>query len=146
MQFRIFTVPLADGRRQEEELNAFVRSHKIVAVERHFAEQTSAWTFCVSYAEEAASPSGFAAKKEKIDYKEVLDEHTFARFAKLREARKQIAAEEAVPAYAVLTNEELAELAAIDNLTEGCFVSVKGIGEKKAEKYEKRMLDLYKRL
>ena len=146
MQFRIFTIPILDGKTQEEEMNLFLRGHKIVSVDKHYSESAALWCFCVTYIESNTLPSNFSPKKEKIDYREVLDEATFARFARLREARKQIAADEAIPAYSVFTNEELAEIASLEEYTVGCIKKINGIGEKRAEKYEERLLTLYKQL
>lgn len=143
MQYRIFTIPVLDGRVQEDEMNVFLRGHKVVAVDKQYSESSAAWCFCVTYIENNATVSAFSVKKEKVDYREVLDEKTFAKFAKFREARKQIAADEAVPAYSVFTNEELAEIAALEEYTPGCFRRINGIGEKRAEKYEQRILELY---
>lgn len=146
MQFKIYTIAALDGKAQEDEMNQFLRGHKIVSVDKHYSESSSSWNFCITYIENNVSASGFSLKKEKIDYREVLDETTFARFAKLREARKQIAAEEAIPAYAVFTNEELAEIAALEKFTTGCAKKINGIGEKRAEKYERRLFELYNQL
>ena len=146
MQYKIFTIPILDGRVQEEAMNLFLSGHKVVAVDKHLLESFSSWCFCIAYIENGASSANFPIKKEKIDYREVLDEVTFARFAKFREARKQIAADEAIPAYSVFTNEELAEIAALEEYTPGCFKNISGIGEKRTEKYEQRLLEIYKQL
>ena len=146
MQLKIFTIPVIDGRLQEEEMNLFLRSHRIVSVEKHYAEAVSAWTFCITYIENGNSYPVYQTKKEKIDYKAALDEATFAKFSKFREARKQIANEEAIPAYSVFTNEELAEIAALPDYAQGCIIAIKGIGEKRAEKYEGRLIELYHKL
>ena len=146
MQFRIFTIPLLDGKAQEDEMNLFLRGHKIVSVDKHYSELSSSWSFCITYIENNSPSPSFTPKKEKIDYREVLDEATFARFAKLREARKQIATDEAIPAYSVFTNEELAEIAALEDYSPGCFKKINGIGEKRAEKFESRIMELYQNL
>lgn len=146
MQLKICTIPMMDGRIQEEEMNLFLRSHKIVSVQKYFSDAASAWTFCITYIENSIPSPVYQSKKEKIDYKEVLDEATFARFSKFREARKQIANEEAIPAYSVFTNEELAEIASLPEYVKGSIVAIRGIGEKRAEKYEERLLELYHKL
>ena len=144
MQYKVFTVPIFDDGTSEEELNRFLRNHKIVEVNKCYSESASAWTFCVSYVGNDTSPDNpTQSKKEKIDYKEVLDEQTFARFAKLREARKVIANDEALPAYAVFTNEELAQIATLDEIDEHNIASIKGIGDKKTGKYGRRLIELY---
>jgi superfamily II DNA helicase RecQ len=83
--------------------------------------------------------------KEKVDYRTVLDEATFEKFAKLREIRKRFAEAEAVPAYAVFTNEELAEIAKLPELTEQTIRTISGIGEKKVEKYGQKLIDEIRR-
>lgn len=145
MQYRVFFIPIFDEGTAEDELNRFLRSHKIVEVSKHYSESASAWTFCVTYVEtNTHSDNSTQSKKEKIEYKEVLDEQAFARFAKLREARKAIASDEALPAYAVFTNEELAQIAAFDEINEQNIASIKGIGDKKTEKYGRKLIELYK--
>ena len=69
------------------------------------------WCFCIEYLLGAAATRGSDRGRSRVDFKQVLSESDFAVFAKLREVRKQIAAEEAVPVYAVCTNEQLAEMA-----------------------------------
>jgi superfamily II DNA helicase RecQ len=65
-------------------------------------------------------------------------------FSDLRELRKQIAANDAVPAYAVFTDEELAGIARLPELEAGKLISIKGIGDKKVQKYGKQLIDMYR--
>ncbi|MBI4754199.1 MAG: HRDC domain-containing protein [Betaproteobacteria bacterium] len=51
-------------------------------------------------------------KRERIDYREVLNEQDFAVFADLRRLRKGLAEQDGVPAYALFTNEQLVALRA----------------------------------
>ena len=127
-------------------MNLFLRSHKIVDVEKHFSDVAAAWTFCITFIDSPSPSPSISGKKEKVDYKEILDEPTFARFSRLREARKLIANDEAVPAYSIFTNEELAGIASLDDLTKNKIASIQGIGDKRAEKYAERMLELYQEL
>ena len=53
----------------------------------------------------------------------------------MRAIRKQLAQNEGVPAYAVLTDVEMAELAKVEPLTHAAMGKIKGIGSKKLEKY-----------
>lgn len=139
MQIRIFTIPVISGEELNEELNRFLRGHKIVEIEKQIVTQREAvfWSFCVTYLPATTSPNGTQSgeRREKIDYKQVLDENTFAIFSRLRTIRKQLAERDAVPAYAVFTDAELAEIAKIDNLTPAKLRTIQGIGEKKSEKY-----------
>jgi superfamily II DNA helicase RecQ len=54
--------------------------------------------------------------------------------------RKQIAAKDAVPAYMVFTDEELAALAKLSVITKQEMLKIKGIGDKKVEKYGEQMI------
>lgn len=139
MQIKIFTIPVMGGEALSEEFNAFLRSRKILQVEQHLAQeaQGAVWCFCVRYLDGDAYSYG---PKEKVDYKKVLDEESFARYAAMKVLRKKIADEEAVYAYQVFSDWELAELAKLGEITPASMKKVKGIGEKKVEKYGKYFL------
>ena len=53
---------------------------------------------------------------------------------------KRLATEESLPAYAIFTDEELSNIAKIDCLTFAKMKSIKGIGDKKVEKYGQHFL------
>ena len=110
MLLRFFTVPIHDGDEAAEELNRFLGAHRIVAIDRQFVQDgpNSAWALCVTYVQASNRPP--SAKRGKIDYREVLSEPDFAVFAQLRALRKTLADKEGVPAYALFTNEQLAEM------------------------------------
>ena len=137
MQIKIFTIPIMGGEKLLEEMNAFLRSKKILQVEQHLVQEAggSCWCYSIRYIEGEKGKYKFGKTSKKIDYREVLDEHAYACFSKMREIRKQIAEREGVPAYAVFTNAELAELAKIEKLTLSKMKTVKGIGAQKVEKY-----------
>ena len=145
MQIKLFTIPISDPGTGNEELNRFLRAHKILEVENHLisSERGAFWCFCVKYIESQWQSQ--PGDKLKVDYKEELDEGTFKVFSKLREVRKQIAAEEAIPAYAVCTDQELASMAKLKILTKEGMLTIKGFGEKKAEKYGLRILQMYQK-
>ena len=139
MLIQIFTVPIYDTVASTEELNRFLRSNKILEVQNQFVNNPNGpcWCFCVKYIENgnmAVQP------KEKTDYKQVLDDNTFKRFSKLREIRKLVALEESIPAFTIFTDEELAGLAKLSELTVSKMLTVKGIGEKKTEKYGQKFI------
>lgn len=141
MQIRIFTIPLLPDAKDVDELNHFLRSNKVIDIKKELAmvDGNSFWTFCITYMlsshnnSDTASSSG--NRPSKVDYKEVLDETTFARFARMRKLRKQIAESEAIPAYAVFTDAELAEMAKLEVLDTANMLKIPGIGKKKVEKY-----------
>lgn len=140
MQIKIFTIPVMGGEMLTEEMNVFLRSKKVLQVKELLVNSETEgvfWCFCVRYVDDVT-----AAEREKIkvDYREVLDEASFRRFSAFREIRKKVALDDAVPAYAVFTDNELAELAKEEVLTLEVIKSLKGVGEKKVEKYAQHFI------
>ena len=114
VQYNTFFVPLSDTGERQDALNAFLRSHRVLQVQRNaFAE---GWGFCVEWMEGKALGGATEnwRKSPRLDYREVLEPVVFERFAKLRERRKTIASEEGVPPYMVMTDAQWAELAKIE--------------------------------
>ena len=91
------------------------------------------WSFCITYLPNQNVQH--QDKKEKVDYKEVLDENSFVRFTQLRSLRKILAEKDAVPAYAVFTDAELSLIAQLDEVNESSIKKIQGIGDKRMEKY-----------
>lgn len=142
MQIRIFNIPINDNGASQAEMNRFLAGQKVLEIEQQFYqnEKGACWSFCVRY---LTSNTGiFSGQKHKVDYKELLKENEFVLFSKLRACRKIIAATDAVPAYAVFTDEELAGICRLPEITISKLISVKGIGDKKVEKYGSQLLDL----
>lgn len=137
MRFKIFSIPIIGGSQIEQELNAFLSSKRVLEVEKQLISQGNSafWSFCITYIEGGDFPV-----KGKVDYKELLDEASFRRFSRMREIRKRLAQEEGVPAYAVFTDEELAAMAKVENLTAVKMKGIKGIAEKKLEKYGRHFI------
>ena len=111
MQLKLFIVPVKNLSLPEGEMNAFLRSHRVLAVRKEFVSdgENSFWTFCVEYLESApASNPPPGGKLPKVDYKEVLKPDEFEVFSRLRDWRKGVAEAEGVPVYVVFTNEQLA--------------------------------------
>jgi superfamily II DNA helicase RecQ len=137
MQIKLFTIPVGDSGGALQEMNAFLRGNKILEVENKLIgnDNGAYWCFCVRYIERVFPDTG--KEGNKVDYKKLLDEAAFERFSKLREIRKRVAAEEAISAFIIFTDEELAELAKLDEITEKSMLGVKGIGEKKVQRFAK---------
>lgn len=134
MKIKFFTFPIHELSRFEEELNIFLLSHRILHVQSELVnmDQHPYWCFCIRYLDDEYSPR---PEKNKIDYKEVLDTESFERLTGLREIRKKVAEIENLKLYQVFTNEELAEMAKCPILTVTEMKKIKGIGEKKIEKF-----------
>jgi superfamily II DNA helicase RecQ len=134
-------VPVGDTGSALEELNAFLAGHRVLDVQQQFYQNDrgAGWSFCIRYLQTAAGSSG--PSKAKVDYREVLDADEFIRFARLRDLRRAIAQQEAIPAYAVFTDEELAGIAKLVEITVSSMGTVKGIGEKKAARYGQQIVN-----
>jgi superfamily II DNA helicase RecQ len=130
MQIQVFRIGVGDPAGLEE-LNRFLRGHRILSVDRHF--EAGVWHFCVCHLPGGFSP--VAQSGAKVDYRAELDAATFAVFSRLREARKALADREGMPPYALFTNEQLAEVARRLPRTLTALREVPGIGEVRAERY-----------
>ncbi len=143
MQIKVFSIPTYSNNKQTEELNKFLSSHNIIDVDKQLVTggDNAYWTFCVRYLSgvNASNQKG----TERIDYREVLDEATFKIFSALRNYRKQLAEKNGVPVYAVFTNEELANIARLPEISVGNIKKIKGIGIKKTEKYGEQMVEMF---
>lgn len=148
MQVKLFTIPLFDNETELNEMNGFLRAQKVLTIDKQFVSlgENAYWSFCITYLQlsKQSTMAQNTQRQNKIDYKEVLDVATFAVFSTLRTIRKQIAENEAVPAYAVFTDSELAEIAKLENIDVAHLQSIQGIGQKKAEKYGQVLCDQYR--
>lgn len=139
MQLKFFTIPLLGGEDAAEDLNRFLIGHRILSVDRQLAQAgtASAWALCVAFEPAGEGrPQGVAAgRRGKVDYREVLSEADFSVYARLRSLRKEIADAEGVPAYALFTNEQMAEMVTRRVASAAALREIPGIGEARVEKY-----------
>lgn len=146
MQIKLFTVSIADNNTAAEELNSFLRSHRVIECIQELVsnENGANWCFCVKYIDTPEKTPDSSLKRK--DYKNELDEKTFSVFSILRTIRKGIAAEEAIPAYAVATDEELAEIAKLNEINITSLQQIKGFGQKKIEKFGARIIEKWQEI
>lgn len=140
IQFNTFFVSITDGGEAQNALNAFLRAHRVLQVQKNaFVE---GWGFCVEWMEGANSGGANEnwRKNPRIDYREVLEAVVFERFAKLRERRKAIAAEEGIPPYMIMTDAQLAELAKVETPQIADMKKIEGVGDARVAKYGERLL------
>ena len=146
MQMAFYSIPARGDSGLQEDLNRFLRSHRVLTVHREFVGQgdNSFWALAVEYMEGPASsgPVSPRSGKERVDYKEVLSPADFALFARLRDWRKATSEKEGIPVYAVLTNEQLAAIATKRPTSDAQLREVEGLGEAKAGKYGNAVLEL----
>ena len=143
MQIKLFTIPITSVSDYNEEMNTFLRSNKIVEIEKQLVQTSNGvyWCIYISYISANVTEN---LSKERIDYIKILEPEVFAKFSKLREERKKIAADEGVSAYVVFTDAELAEIAKLPELSISKLKSIKGIGDKKAGKYGETNINMFK--
>ena len=144
MQLRTFVLPIKNLSAAEAEMNAFLRSHRVLAVKKEFVNdgENSFWTFCVEYLESStATPPAGAPGRPKVDYEEVLRREEFEVFSRLREWRKTVAEKEGVPVYVVFSNEQLAEMVRKKAATNAALKEIEGVGDARVEKYGAAVLE-----
>ncbi len=138
MQLQFFSIPASGDSMLVEEVNTFLRTHRVIAVHKELAQRDTApaWCICVEYLD--SSPSGGdgqSKRKSRIDYKQILSEDDFTLFSRLRELRKKMAEAEAVPVYAICTNEQLADMARNRPASIKAIKKIPGFGDAKTKKY-----------
>lgn len=148
MQIKIFTIPCVESNESNEELNRFLRGNKIVNVEKQFyiLNNQAYWTFCVIYLLSQNQVQTSREKKDKVDYKSILDENSFAKFTQLRSLRKMLSEQDVVPAYAVFTDVELSQISQLEEINESNILKIQGIGVQRTEKYGKKICEMYNNL
>ena len=139
MQYKFFKIPVKSIEVCEEEINRFLRSVKVVHLQRDWVDlgENSFWALAVEYLPVTPGTTRGAGsrKRPKVDYKEVLSDEDFAVFARLREWRKGVAAEEGVPVYTIFTNEQLAGIAEDKARSLADLGKIDGIGDARIAKY-----------
>lgn len=141
LQCKFFVIPIKDIEETEEEINRFLRTVRVVSMQREFVNQgeNSFWSMIVEYqtgsAGSKSSPQSAGKKKPVVDYREVLSPEDFAIYAKLREWRKEVANKEGDPVYTVFTNEQMAKIVRSRITTKTELQKIKGVGESRTQKY-----------
>ena len=140
MQLAIFYIAEHDQEALDQ-CNKFLRAHRIVSLQEHFVPGSpSKWTILIKHTSEHDAR---AAMQDRKDYREILSESDFARFARFRSIRKTMAEELLLPAYVIFTNEELAQMAQLSEVSLTTLREVHGIGQKKVDKFGQRFMELY---
>lgn len=140
-QYNTFYIPMADDGTNAERMNAFIRSHRVLAVHRR--DFPEGWGFCVEWLDGVASAprwDGSPYVREKVDYMKTLDPETFKRFSEYRRRRKEIAEADGVKPFVVMTDAQMAELAKMESPSLSGLQGIEGFGEARAKKYGARLL------
>ena len=129
MQIKIFTLPIYSSERSEDELNKFLRSHRILQTERHFCPENGGyWTILVEYLDgDPTAEVPPAMRHDRKDFSKELDDESLKRYERYKAIRRELAKQKNIPAYLIFTNEELAILAKMPALDEETAKHIKGI-------------------
>jgi superfamily II DNA helicase RecQ len=149
MKMRFFMIPIQDSAGATGELNGFLSNHRILAIERHFVADgtNSAWAICVNYldsVERVVGDKRAGSGSGRVDYREILSDLDFAVFAKLRALRKTLAEQDGVPAYALFTNEQLADMVRKKVTSLNALEQISGVGPARSKKYGLAFLEILK--
>lgn len=119
MQYKIFSIPILNGEEEQENLNKFLRSVRVVESRKELVTIDAGcfWTFCVSFlpigktsTEEPKNTREDTARKREQLLATMSDEEK-ERFEAMSAARTILSNEEALPAFRIFTNKELAFVA-----------------------------------
>jgi superfamily II DNA helicase RecQ len=147
MRLKFFWIPALDSAAAEQEANAFLASHRVVQVDRHFQPSPTqpGWSLCVQWLpgpETGPGRAGAEARPDKVDYRAILDAPTFQIFSALRTWRKATATSGGVPVYTVATNEQLADIARRRVQTRAALEQIEGFGSGRMERYADELVAL----
>ena len=140
MQFKLFIVPISNYLKTIDEMNIFLRSHKIITHTKELVNsgENSFYSILVEYLD---SPISAADKgKSSVDYKDILKPEEFALFSYLRDERKKLAEQAGIPIYAVLNNAQLSQIAVEKPKSISELSKIEGIGQGKCEKFGEAFL------
>jgi superfamily II DNA helicase RecQ len=142
-QYASFYVSPFGERSVTDELNVFLRSHRIVNVEKRLidGERGTGWLFLVEYGNTEIKNNA-SSSTQRIDYREVLNSVEYALYDKLRTLRKQIAEKSGIPVYAVFTNDQLASMVKKPPKTARDLQSISGVGEARVKQYGEAFINL----
>lgn len=142
LQYRFFQIPAAGDNKQEQVLNTFLRSVRVVHIEKKFlTEPDPGWAFLVEYYHDGKVKGSNETQRKRKDYRNELSPDDFAVYARLREWRNKQAEELSQPPYTIFTNEELSALATCLPQDIRELKKINGIGEAKAAKYGEEVLE-----
>jgi superfamily II DNA helicase RecQ len=135
-QFASFFISPFGEHSVVDELNTFLKSHRIVNIEKKLidSERGTGWLFLVEYGMDGKSQPT-TQSSQRIDYREILNETEYALFDQLRTLRRELAEKQGVPVYTVFTNEQLAGMVKKHPKTDKEMQSISGIGEGRVKQF-----------
>jgi superfamily II DNA helicase RecQ len=145
ISMHFFVIPALDPTEAQQELNAFLSTRRIVAIDRQLVQSgaASTWVICVQTTHhERRSDNATNGRAPRIDYREILSPSDFELFARLRIWRKETAEREGIPSYGVFTNEQLAKIATERCSTSEALSNIHNVGPSRVQKYGAAVIEL----
>ncbi|GHS84749.1 hypothetical protein FACS1894201_03560 [Bacteroidia bacterium] len=155
MQLKIFYISVHDTGTMQEEMNSFLRAHKVIRIidKEHIDDEGFMfWSFRVWYIEGEVTKSVEEATRQMMcgkykatveQMKNDLSEQNKEVFEKLRRYRQTIAEEDNIRQnYDVFSDKELLLICTMDEITEQNIVEHEEIKKDRRTKYAKRLTDL----
>lgn len=132
MQYKFINIPIFSSLEATEELNRFIRSHRVITIKSEMVQYNSNYfmSFVIEYVDNKPGGINPDGKKNNVDYKEVLSEEDFAIYS----------------VYTIFTNDQLAKIVTNRVLTVSDLSKIPGIGKSKIENYSESFVDLMKSL
>jgi len=142
-QYASFFVSPFGEKSVTDELNAFLRSHRIINIEKRLidGERGTGWVFIIEYSSEDKKNSSNSS--QRIDYRETLNADEYIIFDKLRNLRKELAEKAGIPVYAVFTNDQLAAMVKKPPKNVKDLLGITGVGESRIKQYGEAFVNLF---
>ena len=106
MQVKVFKLPVFSDSDEEDKLNKFLRSHRILQVVKAFSmDNGGSWTVLVEYmdGDQTEIPS---SRRSAKDYSKELSPEEYERYSRFREIRKKISEEKNILDDVVLFSDD----------------------------------------
>jgi len=145
VNYKIFPIPIINPVDQEDALNQFLCTHKIISIHKEIVQENNGHYVCfvIEYLDKneqsAVSKSDkntIPDKKDRIDYKEVLSADDFQLYLRLKDWRKLKGEQnDNIPLYNIFTNEQLAQICQKKVSSKNELKKIPGVGDVKIDKY-----------
>jgi len=143
-QFASFYISPFGEKSVTEDLNSFLRSHRIVNVDKRLidGERGTGWLFLIEYGN-TENKNQSNTSSQRVDYREVLNPVEYALYDKLRNLRKEIAEKSGIPVYAVFTNDQLASMVKKPPNVVKDLLFISGVGEARVKQYGELFINFF---
>ncbi|MBF0451421.1 MAG: HRDC domain-containing protein [Candidatus Magnetomorum sp.] len=146
VKYKIFPIPIINPEDQENVLNQFLCTHKIISIHKEIVKEISGHYVCfvVEYLDNKNDPPAVSKgskntipeKKDRIDYREILSADDFQLYLRLKDWRKLIGEQnDNIPLYNIFTNEQLAQICQKKVNSKNELKKIPGVGDVKVDKY-----------